>query len=100
MVQAADAAVKAQYWELTHGADPEKGSKRAAEEAVANVSQFADSQAKEMVAKKASSCYLEKDAEFKKTLKTIEEVKRKVGEPEEGAKNKYFEGCERVRKLI
>ena len=53
-----------------------------------------------MVAKKASSCYLEKDAEFKKTLKTIEEVKRKVGEPEEGSKNQYFEGCERVRKLI
>ena len=100
MVQAADAVVKAQYRELTHGADPEKGSKRAAEEAVANVSQFADPQAKEMVAKKASSCYLEKDAEFKKTLKTIEEVKRQVGEPEEGSKNKYFEGCERVRKLI
>ena len=38
MVQASDAVVKAQYWELTHGADPEKGSKKAAEDAVANVS--------------------------------------------------------------
>ena len=53
-----------------------------------------------MVAKKASSCYLEKDAEFKRTLKTIEKTKRLVGEPEAGAKNKFFEGCEKVKKLI
>ena len=46
ILEAADMAIKAQYWEMTHGMDPEIGAQKAAEKAIASAGKFADEQTK------------------------------------------------------
>ena len=42
ILEAADSAIKAQYWEMTQGMDPELGAQKAAEKAIASAGKFAD----------------------------------------------------------
>ena len=101
LVQAADAGVKAQYWEHTHGADSETGAAKAAEKAIVDAGQFADLQTKQMVAKKASVAYLEKEQEIKRTIKLLSDAKKLTGPIDKNASNKYLSGVtERIRKMI
>ena len=101
LLQAADAGVKAQYWELTHGADSETGAAKAAEKAIVDAGQFADLQTKQMVAKKASVAYLEKEKELKKTIKMLTDAKKLTGPIDKNSPNKYLSGVtERMRKMI
>ena len=100
-MQAADAGVKAQYWEHTHGADSETGAAKAAEKAIIDAGQFADLQTKQMVAKKASVAYLEKEQEIKRTIKLLSDAKKLTGPIDKNAPNKYLSGVtERIRKMI
>lgn len=58
ILEAADAAIKAQYWEMTQGMDPEVGAQKAAEKAIASAGKFADEETKKMMAKKAANMYI------------------------------------------
>lgn len=58
ILEASDAAIKAQYWDMTQGMDPEVGAQKAAEKAIASAGKFADSETKQMLAKKAANMYI------------------------------------------
>ena len=42
ILEASDATIQAQYWEMTQGMDPEVGAQKAAEKAIASAGKFAD----------------------------------------------------------
>lgn len=58
MLEAADAAMKAQYWDMTQGMDVETGAEKAAEKAIASAGKFADDLTKQTLAKKAAQMYI------------------------------------------
>lgn len=101
MLEAASAALKAQYFETTQGLDPEAGAEKAAEKAIASLGKFADEQTKHMMAKKAADLYIKQDGERKKAIDMLDRAIKLLGPVEKSRANPYLTKCvQRVRSII
>merc|ERR1712060_244240 len=101
ILEAADAALRAQYFTSSQGLDPETGAKRAAEKAVASLGKAADQQTKAMMAKKAADLYIKQDGERKKAIEMIDKSLDMLGPQDKTRPNPYLSECvNRVREII
>lgn len=79
ILEASEAALKAQYFMSTQGMDPETGAQKAAEKAIAVLGKFADQATKSLMAKKAAEMYLKQDGERKKAMNMIDRAITMLG---------------------
>ena len=101
ILEASEAALKAQYFMSTQGLDPEQGAQKAAEKAIATLGKFADQATKSLMAKKAADMYIKQDGERKKAIAMIDRAITMLGPQEKARPNPYLTQCvTRVRDLI
>ena len=102
ILEAADAALKAQQFEASKGMDTESGATAAAEKAIASLVPQADAEAKKLIAKKAAMLYIKQERERKKAIEMLDKAMDMLGEtvqPDEP--NPYLTGCvTKVKKAI
>jgi len=90
ILEASEAALKAQYYQSTQGLDPETGAQRAAEKAIATLGKYADQATKNLMAKKAADMYLKQDGERKKAINMIDRAITLLGPQDKARTNPYL----------
>ena len=80
MLEASDAALKAQYFEATRGEGIEAGAQRAAEKAIASLGKYADQEAKLMAARQAADLFIKQEAELRRQIELLDKAMRLLGD--------------------
>ena len=86
--------MKAQYYEATQGNDPETGAQKAAEKAIASLGQYADQEAKVLIAKKTANMYIKQEREKREAIDKLDKAIRMLGNVvKKGGPNRFLTGC-------
>lgn len=93
ILEASEAALKAQYFMSTQGLDPEQGAQKAAEKAIATLGKYADQSTKSLMAKKAADMYIKQDGERKKAIAMIDNALTMLGPQDKARPNPYLTQC-------